>query len=104
MAKRPTTRSVLALITALALGACQQAALPDRHVLWTGTGVPMAGASVVSTHDSKAACATARGQLGLAVRQPGDIVDGPLKDGSVMVVGGGVFRTYVCYPVGVNPG
>lgn len=61
-------------------GACQQAPPPDRHVLWTGRGFPMGQFSVVSTHDSKGACEKERDGFVQAIRQPGDNVDGPLKE------------------------
>lgn len=92
------------LLLALVLVACNQAPPPDRHVLWTGTGVPMTGAQIVSTHDSKAACLGARDAYAATLRPEGHSIGQPDKAGAVWIVRGQVPHSVVCYPVGVNPG
>src|SRR5258708_6311977 len=91
-------RSIALLVaTSVIVIACQKA--PDRHVLWTGKGVPISGAKVVSSHESKPECEKARASIFMAVRSDenpdhfnvlvstaGDISAYALKDGTVILV------------------
>jgi hypothetical protein len=98
------TRAALIVATTVALAACQPAAPPDRHVLWSGSGVPLRETAVVSTHDSKAACLAARDAYVRATLQPGDVSGAPDRTGTTWVTSSaGALRGYVCHPFGLTP-
>lgn len=92
------------LICAAVVGACQASPPPDRHVLWSGTDVPLSHTRIVSTHDSKAACATARDAYAASLRPPGQATAKLDAGGVLYLVKDGTPHGVVCHPVGVTPG